>query len=793
MTRTASEKDISGRDTFQDQPLFASLSRDSSPGSSGHSESLPLEGELSQINLSGGSSNLQLEQLANTNLVWTRVKFVEAGGDHIGDDLIADIESIAQHYKGLLVNAANVEPYEYLPDNERLRILEENKDIYIFENGSKEYSHSYQEKEPEHGADWKYDSVVGIQFKRSNVLRTASSKLEQLLRSHTQQIAQWSMSTNEHALAQPGNLYVKGMPKDMPMDQIVPMFSKFGPISSFKLIRDNVTGKSLGYGFVSFPLGSQASRCIAELNGQTSGSSTLFINFHIERKERERIYRDSIKESNDDEKFKGVFVGNLPIYKATDEHLTPADVIELFTEKLAPVCPDLSIASYYFPRKAGKEDATDEDEKSEEAMEKVEDSFVSSESISTTNSQNEDNWMKNYGFIKFKTHSQALKAIETLNDYLWLGSHLIVNKAVQSKSHSWHQRKTGNSSTNIRSDSRYYGPHNPYGYFGNHGNVYFPFVGSQGSIAAGEFSSQEQEGSYPMRPLSTGPYVGGYPSFGTVPHPGNLSTSGLYEGASPGGSMFPLNPYGLVPSGIPFGLPLPTRDQQESNLYVKHLPLSWKDEDLREFYQNYGEIISAKIITVGGSKNKNPGSQSTEEVEGEEDVKNLGSSRGYGFVCFKNPLDASRAIMATDGYQLTDTHTLHVSFAQKRAKSNQGMPKNPNMQPSEFDASTEGPFFHSRLHSRRASFSDYPRGQYNYKYFSPLRHPRRPTIGGFTNSFVASGTGNWAGMPMLPSGPPALSPVPFIPHNSPMMLESPYPQPAFNGDGSDDEKDQVDK
>lgn len=90
--------------------------------------------------------------------------------------------------------------------------------------------------------------MIGIQFKRSNAMKSASGKLEQLFKSRAQQIAQWSISTNEHALAQPGNLYIKGVPKDMSMDQVVPMFSKFGPISSFKLIRDSVTGKSLGYG-----------------------------------------------------------------------------------------------------------------------------------------------------------------------------------------------------------------------------------------------------------------------------------------------------------------------------------------------------------------------------------------------------------------------------------------------------------------------------------------------------------------------------------------------------------------
>lgn len=799
MTGIASDKTQSANDSgdekerSQNQPVYTSSSTCSSPDPSGMSVTGSLGAELSQVSLSCSPANLQLEQLANTNLLLIRTKFNKEAGEYSIESLIAEIESIAHHYNGSLVSAANIEQYDHLPDGKRLKILEENKDIYIFENGNTEYAHSYEGEEPKHDNDWKYDKVIGIQFKRSNAMKSASGKLEQLFKSRAQQIAQWSISTNEHALAQPGNLYIKGVPKDMSMDQVVPMFSKFGPISSFKLIRDSVTGKSLGYGFISYPLGSHASKCIAELNGKTIGSSTLFINFHIERKERERIYRDSIKESNDDEKFKGIFVGNLPLSKSSEENLSPSDVIQLFKDKLSPFFPDLAIVSYYFPKKSIKEEAHFEGDKAENGMDKREnddvsspkDDVISSESVSTTLSQSDDCLTKNYGFIKFKHHLQALKAIEIFNDYTWFGSNLIVNKAVQNKSHTWHQRKTGGPSTmNNRSDNRYHGPHNPYGYFGGHGNVYFPYMNSQGSILAGDIGPQDHEVSYPLsRPMSTGSYVSSYHSFGAIPPPGQAPPSGLFETPSPGNSIFPLGSYGTMPSNVPFGLPLPTRDQQESNLYVKHLPLSWKDDDLKEFYQEYGEIISAKIITVGGSKSKSQTSQASDEVEG-EDPKNLGTSRGYGFVCFKNPLDASRAILATDGYHLTETHILHVSFAQKRAKSNQGNVKNSNS-PSDYDPLLESPFFHTRSLSRRASFNDHPRGQYSMKYFNPMRHPRSPAAGSFPSGFVNGGAHNWPGIPILPSGPPALSSVPFMPPNAATMSESAYSGPAFSGNESD--------
>lgn len=109
-------------------------------------------------------------------------------------------------------------------------------------------------------------------------------------------------------------------------------------------------------------------------------------------------------------------------------------------------------------------------------------------------------------------------------------------------------------------------------------------------------------------------------------------------------------------------LPIPRSDEQESNLYVKHLPLDWRDEDLYQFFEKFGEIISAKIITVGGSIKE----------QDDQDLKKdelFGKSKGYGFVCFQNPLDASRAMYHTDGLKLNSDNTLFVSFAQRRSKS----------------------------------------------------------------------------------------------------------------------------
>lgn len=762
----------------------------SSDYSSPSSSTVALGTELLKVSLSGSSINSQLEALSNTNLLTVRIK--SADNENSKDEIrevIEKLEAVFHQHKGTLVSAAHIELYEYLPDDERLGILEKNKDVFTFESGSTEFAgFSSGEKK---GSDWKYDKVLQVQFKRLNTLKAVCAIAQGILKDKKHVLDEWSISINDHALAQPGNLYIKGVPKNMLMDQIVPVFSKFGPVSSLKIICDHITGESLGYGFISYVLGSQASKCINELNGKKLGSSTLFINYHIERKERERIYRDNMKENSDDEKFKGIFVGNLPLLNSNDETLTPEDVIKLFREGLASSFTDLVIESAYFPRKHRKDGSQSHSEiDTEEEYEGVKGDNVIKENCVGSQSENP---LKNYGFIKFANHSQALKAIELFNDFEWLGSKLVVNKAVQNKSQlSHHKKPLIPTNFSPRYDNQYYASPSLYGFYGGAGNMFFPYMSPRGSLSTSssiETDLSEGEPVHPLnRPVSAGPYFRSYRNFDPVPKTQQGSHLGPYDPPAPNTPMFPMNAYGLLPQGSPFALPLPTRDQQESNLYVKHIPLSWRDEDLYEFYQTFGEIISAKIITVGGGRNKDleienssiPGSANS-------DSKDLGTSRGYGFVCFKNPLDASRAILATDDFPISDTHTLHVSFAQKRAKFNQsGADGESNFQRAGRDN-------HSSLKSasRRASSGDQSRGHLNIKFLNAMRQQRASTGGNIPNNFIPGAA--WPGVPIIPpSVPPTLAPVPFVPSNAnpSMMMMGSYMirQPRLiNEDDSHDE------
>jgi len=79
-----------------------------------------------------------------------------------------------------------------------------------------------------------------------------------------------------------------------------------------------------------------------------------------------------------------------------------------------------------------------------------------------------------------------------------------------------------------------------------------------------------------------------------------------------------------------------------TNVYVKNLPLEWPQDDLEKKFGQCGTITSAHIPT-----------------------DETGNSRGFGFVNFENPEDASRAVEALNGLEIGDKK-LYVVRAQKR-------------------------------------------------------------------------------------------------------------------------------
>ena len=80
-----------------------------------------------------------------------------------------------------------------------------------------------------------------------------------------------------------------------------------------------------------------------------------------------------------------------------------------------------------------------------------------------------------------------------------------------------------------------------------------------------------------------------------------------------------------------------------NNIYVGNLPWSFKDESLKELFEEHGDVTSAKVIVDRMS----------------------GRSRGFGFVEMANGDEAASAIEALNG-QEAEGRELKVNEAKPR-------------------------------------------------------------------------------------------------------------------------------
>jgi len=74
------------------------------------------------------------------------------------------------------------------------------------------------------------------------------------------------------------NIYVGNLSYDAAEEDVRGAFASFGQISSVAVIKDRMTGRSKGFGFVEMPDSAQAQAAIAGLNGKDLKGRAMNIN-----------------------------------------------------------------------------------------------------------------------------------------------------------------------------------------------------------------------------------------------------------------------------------------------------------------------------------------------------------------------------------------------------------------------------------------------------------------------------------------------------------------------------------
>jgi len=74
------------------------------------------------------------------------------------------------------------------------------------------------------------------------------------------------------------NIYVGNINFKSTEEELQQFFEEYGTVSSVKIIKDNLSGRSKGFGFVEMPNDEEGQAAIDNLNGKTLKDKELVIN-----------------------------------------------------------------------------------------------------------------------------------------------------------------------------------------------------------------------------------------------------------------------------------------------------------------------------------------------------------------------------------------------------------------------------------------------------------------------------------------------------------------------------------
>eukprot|EP00871_Galdieria_phlegrea_P000044 jgi/Galph1/103/GphlegSOOS_G4861.1 len=85
-------------------------------------------------------------------------------------------------------------------------------------------------------------------------------------------------------------VFVGGLPWSVSEDDLRETFSKYGEIIDARVVIERETGRSRGFGFVSYADGDSVEQCIAALDGQDLQGRTIRVNKAMSREQRDNDF-----------------------------------------------------------------------------------------------------------------------------------------------------------------------------------------------------------------------------------------------------------------------------------------------------------------------------------------------------------------------------------------------------------------------------------------------------------------------------------------------------------------------
>jgi cold-inducible RNA-binding protein len=86
-------------------------------------------------------------------------------------------------------------------------------------------------------------------------------------------------------------LFVGGLPWSMSSSSLTDLFSQFGEIVDAVIISDRATGRSKGFGFITFANEADAEKAQKEMDGKDIEGRNIAVNFAKPREERSGFRR----------------------------------------------------------------------------------------------------------------------------------------------------------------------------------------------------------------------------------------------------------------------------------------------------------------------------------------------------------------------------------------------------------------------------------------------------------------------------------------------------------------------